>query len=105
MNVFSWEIFACNCSTTKILEEFYADYILKILSVHRYSALKYHGRRLSDYAYKGQPIPAEKLAPRPVFVHYIKCTGFKPPCVSLGTSSYMAGVLLCLSVVARHVDR
>jgi len=49
-----------------------------------YSALKYKGRRLSDYAYAGQMVPESKLAARPVTVHRVVCTAFDPPHFTLG---------------------
>ena len=49
-----------------------------------YSALKYKGRRLSDIAYAGEPIPECKLVPRPVTAHRIVCTKFDPPHFTLG---------------------
>lgn len=49
-----------------------------------FSALKYKGRRLSDFAYAGEPIPESKLSARSVTSHRLVCTSFNPPYFTLG---------------------
>ena len=71
----------CVCSTVQFIRWLN---ILCALCANSYSALKYKGRRLSDFAYAGEPIPESKLSARCVIANHIACTSFSLPYFTLG---------------------
>jgi len=74
------------CSDVKVCELIQS--ICWCLCTDSFSALKYQGRRLSDFAYANKPIPESKLLARPVTVHHLVCTSFNPPHFTLGKLCY-----------------